>query len=623
MTEETHVASAGDALRCDVLVIGGGIAGLLSAISARQLVQDVILVDKAFVGKTSESALSAAMTVVAPPGTEIEAWVKDLVESGDYISHQDIFYEALRSSFELIKRLEALGVKYPKDKTTGELLLQNSRGTRLVKATMHLGKALGEFTGGETVVMAYRNKAIREGVKIVNRVYVSSLLTGEGGSVIGAAGFDTRSGEAQFFLAKAVIVATGGSSFRGDYAHIWFATGDGLRLAYEAGAELENMEFNLFNTGSPFFWWEGTGAAIELGARFLNAKKEDFMKKYHPLGDRADIGFITRAMALEAKIGNGPPFYLALNEIPDPTGQGYGGGYWAPLKMVAWMPVLIDKMRDFYSYDVFKEPAEWMPAYHENGGGVRADISCATNVPGLFVSGQAMSTSPDLHTGWSFARFTWNGYKAGESAGRFAKGVRESPIHPEALRRAGSRMIGPLGRKGALTADNAYNQLRKTIFAYDVLLLKHEDRLTKALGDVRRLARDVLPKVAAPDAHELVKLKEFESMLLMAEMTLRASVVRTESRSCHFREDYPYMDNDNWLKWVVVRKSPTDGGMSLRTDPLPIGSRYKIVPPPGKYVIPMPRKVWLALRKKEPCAVSWTDPLRKGVRLGKLRGGPN
>lgn len=597
-------------------MVGGGIAGLLSAISARNHVENVILVDKAFVGKTSESALSAAMTVIAPPGTDMDAWVKDLVESGDYISHQDIFYEALRNSFEYVKRLEELGVEYPKDKKTGELLLLNSRGTRLVKSTMHLGKALGEFTGGEAVVMAYRNRAVARGVKIVNRVYISSLVTGEDGRVIGATGLDTRSGQALSFLAKAVVIATGGSSFRGDYAHVWFATGDGLRLAYDVGAELENMEFNLFNTGSPFFWWEGTGVAIELGARFLNAKEEEFMRKYHPFGDRADIGFITRAMALETRMGNGPPFYLALNEIPDPKGHGYGGGYWAPLKMVAWMPMLIDKMKSFYSYDVFKEPAEWMPAYHENGGGVRADINCATNIPGLFVSGQAMSTSPDLHTGWSFARFTWNGYKAGESAGRFAKAAQAPLLGQKALQQVQNDVLALLGREGSLTTDHAYDEFRKVIFAYDVLLLKHEDRLTKALDEVRRLARDVLPRTAVPDVHELVKLKEFESMMLMAEMTLRASILRTESRSCHFREDYPYTDNDNWLKWVVIRKK-SDGEMSLGTDPLPIGSKYKLIPPPGKRAIQMPRAAWLALHKKEPCAVSWADVMQKETDAGK------
>lgn len=611
MTEEVQGSSAGKVFQCDVLVIGGGIAGLLSAMSARQHVQNVVLIDKAFVGKTSESALSAAMTVVAPPGTDIDSWVRDLVESGDYISHQDIFYETLRNSFEYVKQLEQLGVRYPRDKETGELLLQNSRGTRLVKATGHLGRALGEFTGGEAVVMAYRNKAIKSGIKIINRVFVSSLLKDQSGSVTGAVGFDTRSGEISSFIAKAVVIATGGSSFRGDYAHVWFATGDGLRLAYDAGAELENMEFNLFNTGSPYFWWEGTGVAIELGAKFLNGKKEKFMEKYHPLGDRADIGFLTRAMALETKIGNGPPFYLALNEIKDPDHLGYGAGYWSPENMVAWMPTMIDRLRDYFDFDVFKDLAEWMPAYHENGGGIRADIDCKTNVPGLFVSGQAMSTSPDLHTGWSFARFTWNGKMAGESAGKFAKAAMAPSVDQAMFLRVREQTVGPLGRSGDIKSDEAYNEFRKVVIPYDVLLIKHEERLMKALRKVRRFSKEILPRIAVPDSHELVKFKEFESMLLMAEMTLKASIIRTESRSCHFREDYPYMDNDDWLKWIVLKKDQNNGEMDLRTEAIPIGSKYTVVPPPGKYPIPMPQAVWDALKKKEPCVVAWSDVLPK------------
>ena len=309
-------------------------------------------------------------------------------------------------------------------------------------------------------------------------------------------------------------------------------------------------------------------------------------------------------MALEAKIGNGPPFYLTLNEIPDPEGQGYGAGYWSPVNMVAWMPKLIDKMKEFYSYDVFREPAEWMPAYHENGGGVRADINCMTNLQGLFVSGQAMSLSPDLHTGWSFARFTWSGYKAGESAGKFAKETLELNLGEEAVHKMINRMFEPLGRKGNLTVDDLYAELRRVLFAYDVLLLKHEDRLKQALEEVKRITIEEFPKASAPDPHELMKLRELESMLLVAEMTLRASIMRTESRSCHFREDYPYMDNDEWKKWIVIQKK--QGEMALRTVPWYIGSKYKLVPPPGKWAIPMRREAWLALNKKEPCPVSWT-----------------
>ena len=205
--------------RCDVLVIGGGIAGLLSAIRARDYVERVILVDKAFAGKNSQSSLSAAQTVVAPPGTDIDAWVKDLVVTGDYAAHQDIFYDVLQHSYEYLKNLERWGVEYQKDKKTGDFLYLKSRGTNLVKTTRHLGKAFGESSGGEAVVMAYRKKALTKKVDIISRVYAESLLTDAKGNVIGAFGFDTRTGQSYTILARAVILAAGGCSFRGDMAH--------------------------------------------------------------------------------------------------------------------------------------------------------------------------------------------------------------------------------------------------------------------------------------------------------------------------------------------------------------------------------------------------------------------
>ncbi|MHA1273610.1 MAG: hypothetical protein ACTSQP_15650 [Promethearchaeota archaeon] len=116
--------------------------------------------------------------------------------------------------------------------------------------------------------------------------------------------------------------------------------------------------------------------------------------------------------------------------------------------------------------------------------------------------------------------------------------------------------------------------MQKIIFPYDVMIIKHEKRLQNALNKILQLKREKAEKMAAHDYHSLIKLKEVENMLFCAELFLKASIMRKESRKDHYREDYPYRDDENWLKWINVRKNSDTGEPEFFTEPINVQKSF-------------------------------------------------
>jgi succinate dehydrogenase/fumarate reductase flavoprotein subunit len=532
----------------DVLVIGSGLAGLWAAIRARDFVNKVLVVDKGYAGKTSQTRYSNGQMVVMMPGEDAKAWTWDITRSQEWMARQDIVEDIFEHSYDRMEDHEKFGIRYPKDKQ-GNYIFQLSRGLKVVKTTPH------NPNGGEELASSLMEEAMRRNVNFLNRCFIFKIIKDKNGVIGGALGCNAINAKMYLIRAKAVVDAASYCSFRGNYGGVDNVTGDGFRLAYDCGAELENMEFVVFNIGSRKYYFEGVGSAAFLGARFLNAKDESFMQKYDPLANRADTNVITRAMVSEMKEGNGPPFYYDFSTLRDK-------GYWDPDRFGGWMPLHLIKLKEIYHIDVLEGKNDWIPILFYVGGGVTADVNCSTNVPGLFVAGTAMSIGATLHTGWSYCRYSWSGYRAGESAGIFCKEVEgTAEIEPQEVARDFDSFKEPLNRRSDITPDSLTLELQKTLFPYNVLLVKHEHRLVAALNKVLEFENKYVPAMGASDIHELIKFHETTNMLISAEAVLRASNFRKESRAEHFREDYPSSDDNEWLKWIIL--SQKEGSMKL------------------------------------------------------------
>jgi len=547
--------------KTDVLIVGGGIAGLFAAIRAKEFVEHVTVVDKGPIGKTSQAYFALGGHQVLLPGDDLEAWLSDVVYFTDGLCDQELVESIYLETYNRIRDLERFGVEFIKE-PNGRYKRFPTRGLPHVRGIRPEPHGLG----GKVEIEALFKEAQRRGVNMLSRIMVTDLLK-DGERVCGAVGFGVRGGEFYIFETKAIVIATGSCSFKGHYAAQAFSTGEGFEMAFRAGAELKNLEFATLWMQPAHYTWEALGTSFPLGAIILNAKGERFMERYCPsLKEMIDFNYIARACAFEARKGNAP-FYIDhttikredLRFLKDRAG---------------WMEIHVKKLEEL-GVKPYEEKQECMPAFWSVSG-IKADLRCGTSVQGLFVCGKAMSIDPGVTMGsWSIASATVTGYRAGESAGRYAQTCKYTNPDPQEALRLRQELFKPTTISAGADPKEAIKAVQETIFPYEIIVIKHEERLKQALEQIKAIRNELMPSLHAKNPHELVQLREARSMALIAELMLKASLLRTESRASHFREDYPNRDDKNWLKWIVVKQKGEDTEFS--TEPLPM-ERYRIKP---------------------------------------------
>lgn len=559
-----------DDISCDLLIIGSGFAGLWAAITARSRgVRDIAIVDKSAIGLSSQSKMAAGATIYCLPHHDRDLWLEDFATIQKYLCRQDMVSEMLETSYERLMKLEAWGVSYMRVPLGGYYTL-HSRGFKNVR--MMAVPQGGNKRGGAALVGALLRQVKTQDdfdrrIEFYPKVMITSLME-DGGRVSGAIGVRRKTGEPVKFRARAVVLAAADCSFRGNYVCVDNVTGDAFALAYDSGVRLSNMEFLATNTGPPGYGFEGTGFAAKY-ASFLNKDFERFMYRYHPDADRAEICYIAQAMTEEAARGNGPPFYFDMTKLPGSfiTRQA--------LLTIGNMVELNLKRLEELKVPVFTKPQEWLPVMQTLRGGVRTDLDCSSDMPGLFAAGISQAVDPGLFNGWSSMRAMWSGEKAGGSAAEFLRGSDDPAWDTERADALTRAALAPLGRESGVSPDAACLRLQDALFPYAVSIRKSEGRLLEALDEVMGI-RDDVPRLSAENPHELVKVHETANMVTVAELFLKASLERRETRADHFREDHPATDNVNWLKWVNLRKG-VDGRLEIEHEPVPF-ERYRFEP---------------------------------------------
>ncbi len=554
-----NLEQLGKITKTDVLVIGGGIAGLWAGIRAKKYVEDVIVVDKGPIGFTSQAYFALGGHQTFFPEDDIDGWVKDLVYISDGLVEQDVIEEVYKQSFERIKDYQRLGVDYKKEKTADGTYRGPTRGLDHIKSL----RPHPYGSGGEKMIGGLAKEAKALGVQFLNRIFITNILKRDG-AVTGAIGFDTRNGEFYIFKAKAIVIATGECHFRGHYPAQAFATGDGMVMALAAGAELKNLEFLTLWIVPAHYGWEGFALAFPLGAQLLNKKGEPFLEKYSPtLKSKMDYNYLARAMAIEAREGRGP-FYMDFSLIKDQDFKFL-------MSHTGWMELNIKKLEDA---GIKPKKQEVMPGFWQ-AHGIKTDIEMRTTVPGLLVGGRVRTVEPGINMGgWSLCSGTAFGYWAGESAGKYASSQEPLQIDEREVIALKKDLYTSLGKAG-MEPHEVLLEIQKVLFQVEVLILKSEPALKRALSRIESIRDNLLPQMGARDVHYLMRFKEVENMTLVAELMVRASLMRTESRASHYREDYPARDDKNWLKWIVISRK--DGKLNFSTEPVPF-DRYKFKP---------------------------------------------
>lgn len=555
----------------DVLVIGGGSAGCWAAIRAKAFAPSVTLVDKAVIARSGSSSWSNYV-LASPPEKELSSWKRQFVEREKYLCEQDWVDIILAEHGQRLADMESWGVPFERDEK-GNIIIRTGRGHKDSGFVICDSKKRMEIL---------KNKARELGVNIIERVLITDLLTSDGhlptsGSVIGALGFHSRTGETVAIKSKAVIITSGGV-YHGESN----LTGDGTAIAFRAGAELMSMEFC---TKAACWYTDGKHALGNLsvlfqglGMKILNSKGERFMEKYDPvLMERTDWNTLAQALAKETLEGRGPAIMdMSQAKAEDIAFQAK----LQPGRMKPFLEAGID-----WTKDRLLVVAKVGIGSSSGEGGIKIDIQGRTSIPGLYGAGSACKNRGTYSVGGGQQAFCYtSGYRAGESAAKDSLKARDLPLEEQQAENLRREIFSPLEKQKGTLPDTLFKEISKITEPALRSIIKRADRIKETMEDLDSLEKKELKEVRARDYHELVRANGVKNLALLSKLVFRSALEREESRDAHYRQDYPYRDTINWLKWVLI-KQDSDGGMKVWTEPIPF-ERYEIQP--ERRIIPSP-----------------------------------
>ena len=580
----------------DVLVIGAGGAGLRAAIEASGSGVSVGVVCKSLLGKAhtvmAEGGIAAALANV----DERDDWrthFADTMRGGAYMNQARMAEIHAREAPDRVRELEAWGALF--DRTDDGRILQRNFGGHKYPRLAHVG----DRTGLE-LIRTLQDYGIHQGMTVHMECTVTTLLK-DGDRVVGAFAYERERGQFLVFKARAVILATGGigrayriTSNSGEY------TGDGHALAYDAGAQLIDMEFVQFHPTGMVWPPSVRGILVTEGVRgeggiLLNNEGRRFMFDDIPelyvnqTADNPDEGWRYTQGDREARR---PPELLTrdhvarciVREVKEGRGSPHGGVFLD----IAWigerlsgaeehikrkLPSMYHQFKALADIDITREQMEVGPTTHYAMGGVRVDaesqMSC---VPGLFAAGEC---GAGLHGanrlgGNSLSDLLVFGKRAGEYAAAFARENAHATIAETDIEAAASRALAPLERADGVSPYAIQRELQESMQEL-VGIVRTETDMQRGLEKVMELGESARSVSADgnrqynPGWHTALELS---NLLTVSEAIARAALLRQESRGAHFREDFPVKDADHAKVNIVLQKSAS-GEMDVRQVAVP------------------------------------------------------
>lgn len=544
-------------LETDVLVIGGGIAGAFAAYKARERGANVLLVDRSYFGRSGCSALASGVYPAYMPGDNVDDWIKGL--GAGPLVNQSLFVKSLPVTYEHLMTMDRWGVRWLKE---GKNIVRMGAPGRTFKN----GAWMAE--GGPQMMMAVRAGVLESGVEVLNRIAITELLTSDGrlpteGQVIGAVGFHVRTGEIYVIQAKATIMCTGPYKFpypwpgsKLGYMPIDLS-GDGIAMMLRAGAQLSRLELGGINLNPDFMLCApGLESLMPSGGKFVDKNGRRFLEDYDAkrmeMTSRALLYF---AIAHQKELGNIPS--MDLRQV-------------SPERMELLKRVIPIVMSNYESggLDVTNEPIPYTYQVAGTAGifgaGARISELGETTLPGLFAGGVCSDIAylPGGHLPFCSATGHWAGEAAAayiESAGQYSPEARQVEQAIQAIQAPLSANTGP-------DYEPVHRRLGELLMNKVGLVLNAE-RLRNAISDLLELREKEIYRLRARDYHELAKAIGLKNYTQVLEATLRAYLYRTESRVAFIRDDFPIIDNINWIKMVVVQQQRDT--LKLWDEPLP------------------------------------------------------
>jgi len=579
----------------DVLVIGAGGAGLRAAIEASGAGVSVGLICKSLLGKAhtvmAEGGIAAALANV----DERDNWkvhFTDTMRGGQYLNNWRMAELHAKEAPDRVKELEAWGALF--DRTKEGLILQRNFGGHKYPRLAHVG----DRTGLE-MIRTLQDHGIHLGIEVHMECTITTLLM-NGDRVAGVFGYERERGRFKVFKSNAVVLATGGVGRAYKItSNSWEYTGDGMSLAYHAGAELIDMEFLQFHPTGMIWPPSVQGILVTEGVRgeggiLLNKNGERFMFSDIPelyrnqTADNEEEGWrytqgdrnarrppelltrdhVARCIVRQIKEGKGSPHsgvFLDISWIKNKIPH-------AAEHIKKKLPSMYHQFKKLADIDITTEPMEVGPTTHYMMGGIRVDADTQmSTIPGLFAAGECAA---GLHGsnrlgGNSLSDLLVFGKRAGEFAAKFAKENGGGNLDEEQIATAAKQALEPFERNEGESPFHIQYDLQDMMQEL-VGIVRHEDELLRA-AERLIMMRDRAAKVKVvgnreynPGWHTALDLQH---LLTVSEAITMAAIERKESRGAHFREDYPQKDEQSGRFNLVIKKD-SSGGMKLRKEPI-------------------------------------------------------
>jgi succinate dehydrogenase / fumarate reductase, flavoprotein subunit len=581
----------------DVLVIGAGGAGLRAAIEAAHGEASVGLVCKSLLGKAhtvmAEGGVAAALANV----DDRDNWkvhFADTMRGGQYLNNWRMAELHAKEAPDRVNELEALGAVF--DRTADGRILQRNFGGHKYPRLAHVG----DRTGLE-IIRTLQDHAVHQPIDVHMECTIVSLLK-DGNRIAGALGYDRDRGRFKVFVAKAVVLATGGIGRAFSVtSNSWEYTGDGHALAYNAGAALQDMEFVQFHPTGMVWPPSVRGILVTEGVRgeggiLVNKEGRRFMFDDIPenyRGQTADNEEEGWRYTQGDKNARRPPELLTrdhvaraiMKEVREGRGSPHGGVFldisWISSKLSGAeehikkkLPSMYHQFKQLADIDITKEPMEVGPTTHYVMGGIRVDGDTQmSSVPGLFAAGEV---GAGLHGanrlgGNSLSDLLVFGMRAGKYAAEFA-GRQSSPrVDSQQADAIVRTALEPFDRRDGGEGPYQVEHDLQTMMQELVGIVRREDEMRRALDGLKAL-QERARKVSVtgnreynPGWHTALDL---QNLLTVSEIVARAALERKESRGGHFRDDFPEKDPAYGKFNIVVKRGP-NGEMQVVREPIP------------------------------------------------------
>ncbi len=539
----------------DVLIVGSGLAGMRAAVEVpREL--DVALVSKVHPLRSHSVAAEGGINAAIRPEDSWEAHAFDTVKGSDYLGDQDAIEILCREGPEEIHTLEKMGALFSRDE-------QGRIAQRPFGALGYPRTCYTEDRTGHALLHVIYEQLLKRAATVYEEWYAASLIV-EGGVCRGIVALDLVKGEVEPIFAKSVILATGGCGRVFLIStNALINTGDGMSLAYRAGAPLMDMEFIQFHPTT----LKRTGILISEAARgeggyLLNNRGERFMQRYAPKAlELASRDVVSRAAQQEIEEGRGLDGCVLLDFR-----------HLGRKRILERLPQIRNLAVTYIGVDPIEAPIPITPGVHYSMGGIKTDVEGRTAVEGLYAAGECACVSvhgANRLGGNALLETLVYGRRAGRAAAERARGINAIDGADHAAQELRSRISDLMRRRSGERVWEVRREIGR-VMNEKVGIFRTREKLERAVAELKGL-RVRAEKIYLEDRgrvfnQELIAALELNSILDLAEVIAAGALARGESRGAHYRTDFPQRDDANWLRHTLARRT----GDGPRLESLPV-----------------------------------------------------